>query len=441
MKEIHDELTQLHNRSSFLSLLRRHITYANERHSLLALVVIDIDNFAQINGASGYEFGDHVLQHLAKQVAAVARAQDYAARIGDNRFALILPRILNHGHAELAVQKLFRLLEVPVESGDHRLTLFVTAGAALCPAHATHAEFLLRKAELALATARLENRRYLFAADSTQTQDLSDLWDLEVEMAGAIDRGEMRMHYQPQVRISDLHLIGAEALMRWNSRSRGLVRADVFIPLAERTGQIKQLTLWAMNTVLRQAAEWQHQWGPLSVAVNLPSELVSQRDLPELVENALHLWGKDEIRLMLEITERSLMDREHALDKLTRIRKLGVKISIDDFGTGYSCLAYFKNIPADELKIDQSFVASLLTDTASADITSLIIELAHRFGLAVVGEGVEDAATLQKLKSGGCDIAQGYLFGKPMPSSEFQAWLHAYRPGDGIEAGPAAVGG
>ena len=434
MKDIHDDLTQLHNRSSFLSLLHRHIGLANEKHNLLGLVVIDIDNFAQINGASGYAFGDHVLRHLAKQVEMVARAQDYAARIGDNRFALILPRILNHGHAELAVQKLFRLLEVPVESGNTRLSLFVTAGAALCPAHATHAEFLLRKAELALATARRDGRRYLFAPDTPQTQTLSDLWDLEVEMAGAIDRGEMRIYYQPQVRISDLRLIGAEALMRWNSRSRGLVSPDVFIPLAERTGQIKQLTLWAMNTVLRQAAEWRHQWGPLSVAVNLPGELVSQRDLPELVENALHLWGKDEIRLMLEITERSLMDREHALDKLTRIRKLGVRISIDDFGTGYSCLAYFKNIPADELKIDKSFVGGLLTDTASADITTLIIELAHRFGLAVVGEGVEDAATLQKLKSGGCDIAQGYLFGQAMPSSEFQAWLQAYRPGEGIEA-------
>lgn len=431
--DILDDLTQLHNRRSFLSLLQRHLTYANERHNLLALVVIDIDHFAQINGASGYAFGDHVLRHLARQVAAVARTQDYAARIGDNRFALILPRILNHGHAELAVQKLFRLLEVPIESGDIRLNLFVTAGAALCPVHATHPDFLLRKAELALSTARRDGHRYQFAPDTPQTQTISDLWDLEVEMAGAIDRGEMRIHYQPQIRLSDLHLIGVEALMRWNSPSRGLVPADVFIPLAERTGQIKQLTLWAMNTVLRQAAEWKHPWGPLSVAVNLPSELASQRDLPELVENALHLWGKDEIRLMLEITERSLMDREQALDKLTRIRKLGVKISIDDFGTGYSCLAYFKNIPADELKIDKSFVGGLLTDTASADITSLIIELAHRFDLAVVAEGVENAATLHKLKSGGCDIAQGYLFGQAMSSSEFQAWMHAYRPGEGID--------
>ena len=440
MKDLSDDLTQLHNRRSFLSLLHRQIGLANDRHNLLALVVIDIDSFAQINASSGYAFGDHVLRHVAAQLEAVARTEDYAARIGDNRFALVLPRILNHGHAELAVQKLFRLLEVPLESDGTRHIIPVTVGAALCPVHATHSEYLLRKAELALATARLEGRRYLFAPDSSQAHTLSDLWELELALAGAIERGEMSMHYQPQVRASDLHVVGVEALMRWESRSRGSVSPDVFIPIAERTGQIKKLTLWSLNTVLRQAGEWHHAWGPLSVAVNLSSDLANQRDLPELVENALHLWAKDEVRLVVEITERSLMNREHALDILGRIRELGVRISIDDFGTGYSCLAYFKNIPADELKIDKSFVAGLLTDTASAAITNLIIQMAHRFGLTVVGEGVEDAASFALLKAAGCDIAQGYLFGKPMPSAQFQTWLQHYRPGDGIDAAASIDG-
>jgi diguanylate cyclase (GGDEF)-like protein len=427
--DILDDLTQLHHRRSCMALLSRHIALSNEKQALLGLIVVDIDRFAQINGASGYAFGDKVLCHLAAQIRLVARGQDYAARIGDNRFVLILPRLLNRGHAELAVQKLFRLLEVPIDAGGGgKLVLSVTAGVALCPVHATHAEFLLRKAELALATARIQGQPYLVAPDAAPTLGLSELWDLELEMAGAIERGEMQMYYQPQVRISDNRPVGVEALMRWNSRARGMVSPDIFIPLATGAGQIKKLTLWAMNTVLRQAAEWQHAWGSLSVAVNMPSEMVGQRDLPEMVESALNLWGKDTVGLMLEITERSLMDREQALDKLGRIRQLGVTISIDDFGTGYSCLAYFKNIPADELKIDKSFVTGLLTDTASADITTLIIDLAHRFGLAVVAEGVEDVETLQKLKSGGCDIAQGYLFGKPMSSTDFQAWLHHYRP-------------
>jgi diguanylate cyclase (GGDEF)-like protein len=431
MTDTHDEVTQLLNRRSMLSMLRLQIGYANDRKNLLALIVIDIDRFTQINGSSGYAYGDQVLRHLAQQIESVARERDYTARIGDNRFALLLPRILNHGHAELAVQKLFRLLEVPFESGDSRLTLAVTVGVALCPSHATHPEYLLRKAELALSTARLEGRRYLFAIDNPEGDTLSDLWDLEFALAGVIERGEVSMHYQPLLRASDLHVIGAEALMRWESRPRGMIAPDVFIPIAERTGQIKKLTMWSLNTALRQAGEWKHAWGPLTVAVNLSSDLVSQRDLPELVENALHLWGKDQVRLVLEITERSLMNREHALQILTQLRNLGVKISIDDFGTGYSCLAYFKNIPVDELKIDKSFVSEILIDTASAAITALIIGLAHRFGLAVVAEGVEDVATFEMLKAGGCDSAQGFLFARPMPSSEFQTWLQAYRPGEG----------
>jgi sensor c-di-GMP phosphodiesterase-like protein len=260
-----------------------------------------------------------------------------------------------------------------------------------------------------------------------------------MQLDSAIQRGEMVMHYQPKVRLSDLRPIGAEALMRWNSSSRGTVSPDIFIPIAERTGQIKKLTMWALNTALRQSSEWQHDWGKLSVAVNLPGELATQRDLPDLVESALRLWGKDNIQLVLEITERSLMDRVHGFDILAAIRALGVEISIDDFGTGYSCLAYFRDIPADELKIDKSFVTRMLTDRASADITSLVIDLAHRFGLTVAAEGVEDSATLDALRASGCDIAQGYLLGKPMPPAAFQEWLQAFR--SDVSAMTAAMAG
>jgi len=206
-----------------------------------------------------------------------------------------------------------------------------------------------------------------------------------------------------------------------------MVSADVFIAIAERTGHIKPLTIWAMNTALRQAAEWKHPFGDISVAVNVPAELVAQPDLPELVENALKLWGKEHVQLALEITERSLVATpEQSFKLLSRIRELGVKVSIDDFGTGYSCLAYFRNIPADELKIDKSFVTSLLTDNAAAEICSVIIDLAHRFRLSVVGEGVEDESIASALRERRCDIAQGHLYGKAMAADAFQAWLDAH---------------
>ncbi len=427
MSLTNDDLTGLHNRRNFTALLRRHIGFANDKQTNLGLLVIDVDNFALVNGAYGYEFGDKVLQHVARQLEAVARRTDYAARIGDNRFGLILPRVMNRGHVELALQKLVRLLDAPLQSGSTQVRVPITVGGALCPQHATHADYLLRQAESALASARRDGQHSRFAPDNAPDLSISELWDLEMQLDTAIERGEMRMYYQPKVRLSDLRPLGAEALMRWDSPSRGPVSPDVFIPVAERTGQIKKLTIWALNTALRHAGEWQHEWGRLSVAVNLPGELANQRDLPELVENALRLWGKDNTQLMLEITERSLMDRTSGFDILAQVRELGARISIDDFGTGYSCLAYFKDIPADELKIDKSFVSGMLTDRASADITSLVIDLAHRFKLSVAAEGVEDDATMEALRAAGCDVMQGYLVGKPMPAADFQAWLKDFR--------------
>jgi diguanylate cyclase (GGDEF)-like protein len=432
-----DALTGLHDRRAFQLALRRQLSLANEKQDSIALMIVDVDSFAAINGIHGYDFGDRALRYLAEQIAQVGRKQDYLARIGDNRFAIILPRIMNPGHAELAVQKLLRLLDTPFQSGEARVKLAVTMGVALCPLHATHPEYLMRLAERALHAARVAGRRYEFPAETGKDDALSELWDLEMDLSGAVQRGEMRLLYQPKVRCSDGRPVGAEALMRWQHRNRGLVSPDVFIPIAERTGQIKPLTIWAMNTALRQASEWTHPFGDLSVAVNVPADLVAQHDLPELVENALKLWGKEHVQLALEITERSLVAApEQSFRLLSKIRELGVKVSIDDFGTGYSCLAYFRNIPADELKIDKSFVSSLLTDPACAELSSVIIDLAHRFRLSVVGEGVEDEAVAGALRARGCDVAQGHLYGKAMPTEAFQAWLDA-QPG---AKGKAAIG-
>jgi diguanylate cyclase (GGDEF)-like protein len=437
MSTIEDELTGLHNRRSFLALLRRHIGFANDRKTNLALLVVDIDGFARLNAAHGYDFGDDALKHVAKQLREVTRAQDYAARIGDNRFALILPGVMNMGHAELAVQKLFRLLEVPFDGGKAKVRMTATVGAAVCPMHASQAEFLLRQAEKSLELARGTGQRWLFPPESEEDRRFSEFWDLEIELDGAVQRGETYLVYQPKLRLLDLQTVGAEALMRWQHRSRGLVSPAHFIPIAEQTGQIKGMTIWALNSALRHASEWKVPHGQFGIAVNVPAELVGQDDLPDLVENALKLWEAPDVQLVLEITERSLvMDPRHSFRILSRIRDLGVKISIDDFGTGYSCLAYFKDIPADELKIDKSFVAGLLIDASCADITSLIIDLAHRFGMSVVAEGVEDEETLDALRRRNCDVVQGHLFAKALMLDEFNDWLgRTESPGPTRKAG------
>jgi diguanylate cyclase (GGDEF)-like protein len=437
MSSLEDELTGLHNRRSFLTLLRRHVGFANERKSNVALIVVDIDGFARLNAAHGYEFGDRALRHVATQLREVIRGQDYAARIGDNRFALILPGLMNLGHAELAVQKLFRLLEVPFRDDQATVRMTATAGVAMCPVHATQAEFLLRQAEKSLEHARGTGHRWQFPPDMEDDRGFSEFWDLEIELEGAVQRAETFLVYQPKLRLPDLRPVGAEALMRWQHRTRGLVSPEQFIPIAEQTGQIKGMTIWALNSALRHASEWQHPHGRFSIAVNVPAELVGQDDLPDLVENALNLWAVPDVQLVLEITERSLVvNPRHSFRILSRIRDLGVKISIDDFGTGYSCLAYFKDIPADELKIDKSFVAGLLIDASCADITSLIIDLAHRFGMSVVAEGVEDEETLESLRLRHCDVVQGHLFSKALVLDEFTAWLNrAESPGPSRRTG------
>ncbi|WP_229792371.1 putative bifunctional diguanylate cyclase/phosphodiesterase [Cognatilysobacter bugurensis] len=424
---MHDALTGLRNRSNFMSLLRRCVTVSNEQRATTALIVVDIDQFAQFNNVQGFELGDRMLKHLSELIQQVARGHDYTARIGDNRFAIILNRVLNRGHVELAVQKLFRLLEVPYQGESTRFRVPVTLGIALCPMHATQSEMLLRRAEAALARARVAGLRHDYAPQISGDLDISAMWDLEIQLTGAIERGEMSLHYQPQVRPSDRRFMGAEALMRWNSPSRGPVSPDVFIPIAERTGQIRALTTWALNMALRQAAEWECD-APVTVSVNLPGTLATQADLPELVEAALKLWGSERVQPVLEVTESSLMDAERAFASLAQLRSLGVRISIDDFGTGYSCLAYFKSIPADELKIDKSFVRELLTDRANADIVRLIVDLSRRFGLSVAAEGVEDEATFDALREIGCDIVQGYLVGRPMPSAQLREWLATQAP-------------
>ncbi len=419
-----DLLTGLLSRSAFLSRLGRQILRANESHTRLALLVVDINGFAQTNVTYGYSTGDVVLRHLARQLKEVARKQDHVARIGDNRFALLLSHVLNRGHAELAIQKLLRRLEAALEIGDQQIAVRVTVGAAMCPDHATHAEYLMRKAETALATAQDEHEPYcILEKTDAGGLDLSALWELEVELGSAIERGELQMHYQPQVDLRTGRIVGAEALMRWDRFRGEIVGPDVFIPLAVRAGKIKKITIWALNTALRRAGEWRSDLGPLTVSVNLPGELAMQRDLPELVENALQLWGRPQVRLVLEITERSLMDAPRGRLILERLRALGVGVSIDDFGTGYSCLAYFKDLPVDELKIDKSFVTGMLEDTASLDITALIIDLARRFHLRVVAEGIEDAQTLERLRTLGCDLGQGFHLGKPMPPEGFRQWL------------------
>lgn len=425
---MNDLLTGLYNRPRFFELLGKMVQNAVEFSAPLALLIIDIQRFHKINNHFGHPTGDAVLKAVADVLKQVSRKGDYLARIGDDQFALILDRVANIGHAQLAAMKIQRLLDLPITVDERAIRCNAVIGISLCPANADTAIALLQAAELALAEAKYQEQPIGFPK-ITKDKQISENWDIEVSLGDSIARSELRVFFQPKISLTTGRPVGAEALVRWQSSSRGLVPPNVFIPVAEAIGFLKPLTTWMLNSALRLSGEWTEQWGKLSVSVNIPPNILAQPDFVDLVMSAEKLWQRDNVDLCLEVLEQSLIsDINTVFEKLSALRELGVKISIDDFGTGYSSLSYFRDIPTDELKIDQSFIRGLKRDKANIHIVSLIIDIAHRFELKVVAEGVEERDVALYLKKSRCDLAQGYYFAKPMPAEAFADWLKNYQP-------------
>ncbi|MBF0471568.1 MAG: bifunctional diguanylate cyclase/phosphodiesterase [Gammaproteobacteria bacterium] len=426
-ERVEDPLTRLHNRESYFNLLHKRVTESALNRSTIALLVIDITDFHRINHIHGYEIGDKLLYAFASLLEGVRREQDHLARIGDDQFVLLLRGVMNRGHARLAAMKILKLLELPFELGEIRININVAIGIALCPEHASEPVSLMKLAERALLLAKMSGNLLEFAPEY-EKDELSDEWDIEIELEDSIEKSQLLPYYQPKVSLKTGKPVGAEALIRWNSPSRGFVRPDLFIPTAEKMGFIKPMTNWLMNAILRQSQEWTEKWGPLSVSINIPPLLLLQPDFTATVRSALNLWPNSNVTLCLEIVERSLVsETEYCFQILSQLRAMGLKVSIDDFGTGYSSLSYFKSIPADELKIDKSFVEDLTTDRDNLNLVKLMIHLAHSFGMYVVAEGVEDLPVLTALKRLNCDQIQGYIFSKPLPHQDFCSWLQSYK--------------
>ncbi len=425
---MHDLLTGLYDRPQFLKILHDKIRDTDASRVPAALLVVEIQRFRKINHTYGYAVGDRLLQAFGELLERVRRDCDVTARIGNDCFALLLTRIVNPGHARLAAFKILQFLEIPFEIGDDRVRGDAVVGVSLYPMHSTHPGCLLQMAEDALEYAKHTGQN-LGQLEIDEESEISNEWDIEYELSEAVERSELLAFLQPKVSIAggQLKPKGAEALVRWNSQARGIVPPAVFLPIAERMGLIKKLTLWMLNSALKQSRYWTDKWGDLSVSVNVPPQLVSQPDFVDLVLSTKNIWESSHVGLCLEIVEQSMVeDIDTTFSKLRELREHGIRISIDDFGTGYSSLAYFRDIPADELKIDRSFVRTLATDGANLNIVALIIDLAHRFDLTVVAEGVEDRETLEILQGLDCDLVQGYYFSKPLPPKKFARWLRQF---------------
>ena len=408
---------------SFLRLLDKRLVGDDGAAAPLGLLVVHLENFDRLVSAFGYKMGQRLIGAFAEQLREHVRAQDKIVRISDSKFAIIVSSLRNPGILVLAANKIGKICAKPIPIGSNELTANLRIGMAAAPAHGSDAETLLQNAETALLAAVSDEADYsIFEPD--QLRRVTDSLRLEVELDLAIKRKEFELYFQPKISTRDFRPCGAEALIRWNNPDRGFVSPEVFIPLADRSGRIEPLTSYVLNAALKQAAEWPE---PLSVSVNVSAKMLQSPDLADMVEVALKLWNFEPARLVIEITEGALMSNpETSFEILTDIRKLGVKISIDDFGTGYSSFAYFKNIPADELKIDKSFVMNMFDDAGDKKIVRAIIQLSKEFGLDVTAEGIEDQRTAQILAELECDRLQGYHYSRPIPQQDFIAWLSHY---------------
>jgi diguanylate cyclase (GGDEF)-like protein len=394
------------------------------------LLVVRITNFERVAAALGPRVAEQVVATAMESLERVARPTDKVLRIGDARFAFLVRPARNEGVLIVAAHRVGEALAKPLAVGGASVNVAARIGIAPAPAEKVDAERWFQQAEVAVLAAMHEDTAYAVYAPA-QTEQAADLLELELDLEAAVRANELELFFQPKVAAATYAPCGAEALLRWTHPRRGRVSPDVFLPVGGKPGLIEPLTSFVLHTALRLASEWPIRWGPLGVAVNVTPNIVEGGELVELVESALGMWGVEPARLCIEITEGAIMRHpQSSLALLHDLRAQGVRVAIDDFGTGYSSLAYFKNIPADELKIDKSFVMNMLKDRGDRMIVRTVIELAKSFGLEVTAEGVEDAETAAALAELGCDQLQGYHYSAALPQTAFVAWLESYRCGE-----------
>lgn len=414
------------NRESLFAKIEELIASSRVRSKCFALLIVNINQFRRFNINHGCSVADSLLTTFASYLAEIAREQDYIARIGNAEFAMLLPAVRNEGHASLAAIKLIEKLKDPLIIDRKKFHITADIGIALCPDHAEDVESLIRNAELALSDARKGSQSYSIYSDPGQAIETCD-WDIEAELQKAIEKNQFELYFQPQIFLHSGQLFGAEALIRWNNGSKGFVRPDLFIPLAEESGQIVDITQWTLNSALWFRKSWPTEMAQMNIAVNISTKILREPEFVEMVCNAVELYAAEYQCLTLEITESALVeDMATSLSVMEELKSLGVNISIDDFGTGYSSMSYFRNIPANELKIDQSFIRYMLENQMDQHIVETIIRMARGFDLKVVAEGVEDQQTFEALKHLRCDLVQGYHLARPMPGDVFLNWVDCF---------------
>jgi len=419
---LHDALTGLPNRLLFHDRLAHALVTAARHGTDVALLLLDLDRFKEINDSFGHHHGDRVLCQVATRLQQVVRAVDTVARLGGDEFAIILPGDDADG-AAVAARKLAEVLDAPLMIEEQALTVGGSIGIAHYPDHGDDAGTLLRRADVAMYAAKRAKRPYIVYAPEHDAHGAERL-ALVSDLREAIASGKLELVYQPEVDLGSGRVHAVEALTRWRHPTRGPIAPDVFIPLAEETGLIQPLAEWALEEAIHQRRIWQDAGLSVPIAVNLSMDNLRDDSLPDRLARLLRAYAVAGTALRLEITETTLMSNPavtHAV--LVRLAALGVRFSVDDFGVGQSSLSALKRLPIDELKIDKSFVLHMTEDESDVVIVSSTVGLGHSLGLHVVAEGIENERTWALLRALECDVAQGYYLSRPLPPRDVERWL------------------
>jgi diguanylate cyclase (GGDEF)-like protein/PAS domain S-box-containing protein len=419
---LHDELTGLPNRTLLRDRLDQAVREHERTQQPLALLVLDMDRFKEVNDTLGHPAGDVLLRQVGQRLCAGVRASDSVARLGGDEFAVILPGVGAEDAMSMA-RAVLAQLHAPLDIEGHVVSLSSSIGITVCPDHGVDPDVLLRRADVAMYAAKASgcgSSVYAAKLDKHSPQRLA----MDGELRRAIASDGLVLHYQPKVDLRSGLVAGVEALVRWQHPQRGFVEPAEFIPLAEHSGLIRPLTEWVIAAALAQHKIWRNEGLELPVAVNLSVRVLPDGELPGFIARLLDEMELPSDALEIEVTESGLMvDPERSRQNIAALRALGLKVAIDDFGTGYSSLAYLRELQVDEVKIDKSFVRDLAADANDRAIVRAVLDIASDLGLRVVAEGVEDAATWDLLVGLGCDLAQGYYLSPPLGPRELDDWL------------------
>lgn len=422
---LHDNLTNLPNRLLLFDRLQQTISQAKRNKSSLALIMMDLDRFKEINDTLGHHSGDILLQKISNRLVDALRQVDTVARLGGDEFAVLIPDCDEERSKKVAL-KIRECMLPAIQINDRSLYIHGSLGIAVYPDHGTDSETLLKNADISMYISKRNNSPYEIYSYEHDMHSINKL-EMKYKLQKAIDNNELQLYFQPQIDCKNKGVIGVEALLRWIDHNDEFIAPDVFIPLAEECGLIKSLTEWVIEEAIKQSAVWGKSNINVHMSVNLSARNLLDPGLDYYIFDRYKTYGLEQGRISFEITESAMMeDADQALKVMQSLNRNGFNLIVDDYGTGFSSLAYLKRFPITELKIDKSFVINMIDSDEDAMIVKSTIDLAHNLGLSVIAEGVETQETLDMLNTLGCDMAQGYFIGRPVAVAEFEKWFASY---------------